>query len=64
MAEFEMEAEMAQMPCLALVSVHQLSRWASSDLQASNVSAEVEIRWMICLLPIAELQSLGTQVVD
>ena len=64
MAEFEVEAEMVQLPYLVLVSIHQLPRWVSSDLQAPNVSAEVEIRWVICLLSVAELQSLGTQVVD
>jgi hypothetical protein len=64
MAEFELEAEMDQMPYLVLVSIRPLSRWISSDLQAPNVSAEVEIRRVICLLSIAELQSLGTQVVD
>jgi hypothetical protein len=64
MAEFEVEAEMVQMPYLVLVSIHQLSRWISSDLLAPNVSAEVEIRWVIYLLSIAELQSLGTQAVD
>jgi hypothetical protein len=64
MAEFEVEAEMVQMPYLVLVSIHPLSHWISSDLQAPNVSAEVENRWVIYLLSIAELQSLGMQVVE
>ena len=64
MAEFEVEAEIVQMPYLVLVSIHQISRRVSPDLQPPNVSAEVEIRRVICLLSIEELQSLGTQVVD